>query len=128
MVMPGIWTIRREHIQIKRVLSDLGSIIGNNSKFHSFIFLFREFGKMWKLHEEKEEKVFSLLAKNVKGNFPETMLLEQHRELKGHWMVLNKFMEDPEKFAVALDTDGRMLIDKFRRHINYEEELFNEIK
>ncbi|MEK6888857.1 MAG: hemerythrin domain-containing protein [Nanoarchaeota archaeon] len=126
--MLGIGAIRREHIQIKSVLSDLGSIIGNASKFNSFIFLFKEFGRMWKEHEEKEEVVFQALTKKVKGEFPEKMLLEQHRELKGHWLVLKKFMGDPRSFAIALDTDGRMLIEKFKIHINYEEELFNEMR
>jgi hypothetical protein len=56
--------------------------------------------------------------------------LEEHRQLKGHWKVVQDFLKtsDDNKIRVALDTDGRMLIDKLREHMNAEDNFFDTLK
>ncbi|MBS3077206.1 hemerythrin domain-containing protein [Candidatus Pacearchaeota archaeon] len=122
--------IRREHEKIFDILSEICSFL-DEEEIDSLAIanLLHDFGIIWNSHELREERIFA--EKNRAGGFPEeTMLVEQHRELRGHWMILQEAIGsgDEEKIRVALDTDGRMLIDKFRKHIQFEEEYFDSNK
>ena len=77
---------------------------------------------MWNKHEREEHERFDSTPFHI-----EAMLLERDRQLRGHWRVLKRAvrLRDPLEMKVSLDTDGRMLYDKVRNHIQIEEELLH---
>lgn len=120
----------REHSQLLELLSSFEHFADREEvKSFQIMEITRVLDKVWTEHEIKEEKFFKEFYS--KGHsFPTTkMLLDEHRELRGHWkIVLNSvYSNDNEKLRVALDTDGRMLIDKLRRHIDLENKFLNFI-
>ena len=120
--------IKKEHEKIEEFLGEMSSFLdGGKIDLLLIANLLRDLGNVWNSHELREERIFAEIMDNG-GAFPEeTMLIEQHKELKGHWTVLQDAVAsgDKEKVQVALDTDGRMLIDKFRKHIEFEENYFD---
>jgi predicted metal-binding protein len=51
------------------------------------------------------------------------MILDQHKELKGHWIVISKAIKskNDQSMKATLDTDGKMLVEKLTKHIEEEE-------
>jgi hypothetical protein len=123
--------LRKEHEKIDNFLSEIDSFLDRERIDPPVVAnVLHDFGNIWNSHELREERIFAETTKR-EGNFPEeTMLIEQHKELRGHWQVLQEAIssEDENKIKIALDTDGRMLIDKFRKHIQFEEEYFDSLK
>ena len=87
---------------------------------------FEDFKNIWDKHEKREEHLLYFFQQLGRPFPVESMFLEQHRELRGHWKVLENAMKlnDVKKLDVVLDTDGRMLINKIRGHINKEDRFF----
>ncbi|PIN90007.1 hypothetical protein COU57_04815 [Candidatus Pacearchaeota archaeon CG10_big_fil_rev_8_21_14_0_10_32_14] len=78
---------------------------------------------LWNAHEEKEEKFLKKIS-DWGVNLPnEKMIIEEHREIRGHWKILQKSLKSKNKqeVLVTLDTDGKMVIEKFRSHMAREE-------
>ena len=52
------------------------------------------------------------------------------KNIKGHKKVLKEAITkgDEREIKVALDTDGRMLLDKLKEHLDHEERVINIIK
>lgn len=118
--------LKKEHAQIRGILSEMESLIGTDNQFY-VASLLDKLKQVWDRHEFREERIFQV-SKSKGMPFPEeTMLLEQHRELKGHWKVLREMFSrgNKQKIGVALDTDGRMMIEKFRRHMGAEDDFFD---
>ena len=88
-----------------------------------------ELGYLWDKHEEKEEAVFSKLMR-ADNPFMYKKVLMEHRELRGHWKCLKQALREGNRrdIWITLDTDGRMIIEKFRKHISNEETLFENVE
>jgi hypothetical protein len=57
------------------------------------------------------------------------MLIGEHIQLRGHWNILQQALgTDKEALRVALDTDGKILIEKLREHITKENEFFDKLR
>jgi hypothetical protein len=122
--------LKGEHLEIKGILLQIESFMDDGKIDYSLLIerLYR-LNELWDAHEIREEKFFGEIKKEV-GEFPaETMFLEDHKQLRGHWKVVQAFLKtgDEDKIKVALDTDGRMLIDKLRSHIKAEDEFFDSL-
>lgn len=120
--------MKREHVKINKILCQIENCM-KERKVNHFEALkgLVDLKSIWDEHEFKEEGLFSFFE-GFGRPFPvESMFLEQHRQLKGHWKILQEAinLQNWEKFEIALNTDGRMLIDKFREHIKAEEDFFN---
>src|SRR3989344_1369828 len=119
--MDKISELQKEHSEIKGLLSKIENSIDNNVNGEFIVELFDDLDKTWNRHEKREEKIFNKIVRYGKMPF-EKMLLNEHRELRGHWKVLRIAMDPVKKmFRVALDTDGRMLIRKLKEHIAIED-------
>lgn len=83
---------------------------------------------LWNTHEKEEEEFFKRLSSYKDKFSSEKMLIEEHKELKGHWKVLQISLkkEDKKEIFITLDTDGRMLIQKFKDHMAKEENIIKE--
>jgi len=84
---------------------------------------------LWDNHKEDEEYFFKKF-KREGFNIPfEAMFIEQHRQLKGHWKVLNKSLlhGDKNEIFTTLDTDGKMFVEKLKRHMDEEEKALKKV-
>ena len=128
--MESIPKIRHEHKEIDIELKELEAVIEDEEiNMANLKQSFNKIHNLWNNHEEKEEKLFEYFRE--KGiDFPIDELLFKHRELKGHKKVVQDAIASgsEEKIRVALDTDGRMLISKLRKHAQEEEELFDKLR
>lgn len=127
----SVYLLKEEHREMVSLFDELERF-ANKGDFselkHAFKSL-KQLGDLWNKHEKREEELFDL-SRQMGKPFPnEAMLVQEHKEFRGHWKVLNDAMnsEDPEQFCISLDTDGRMLIEKFRKHIKREEEFFDKL-
>jgi len=121
--------IKEEHIQIRKILVGiLGLINTKKLRIKELKARFHELGVLWNVHEAKEDHIFNHMSKR---DFPEEKsLIEQHRELRGHWKVLNDALDEGKdsEIRVSIDTDGKMLAEKFISHIDREERYFSKLK
>lgn len=129
--MTDIDKLKEEHVEISAVLDEIERNINEENSSASFYTpLLEKLKEVWDKHERKEEKMFFMGKENPKVFPTETMLLDQHKQLRGHWKVLKDTLankDDILNIIVALDTDGRMLIQKFRKHFQMEEEFFDKL-
>ena len=123
--------LKKEHDWILDLMLKLESFANDRNELNYSVILniTSIFDKVWKNHEIKEEKFFRNF--NLSGlHFPtEKMLLDEHRELRGHWKIVadSVVRRNMSKIRICLDTDGRMLIDKLRKHIVIENKFFDEL-
>lgn len=113
--------LKKDHILINRHIKDIERLRKNNKiNLNNLKTKFRDLCYLWNTHEEKEETLSNI--KNKKTLELEKFPLE-HRELKGHKKVIDNALKsrDQIKIKVALDTDGRMFIDKLKDHMGKEE-------
>lgn len=124
--MQQLGEIRKEHEQLLEYLSELESISNRNENIiNETAAQLTKIFEFWDAHEKKEERLFDTIS----NNFPVKSMKTSHKLLKGHWKVLNLTLrtQDLEKIKIALDTDGKMLADKLKRHILAEERLFDKL-
>lgn len=123
--MPNNFNLLKEHEQINQELIELEVIMNSEEiNYSNLIHVFKKLHDFWNFHEDREELFFTnIKKKGAKINFEKTLI--EHRELKGHWTVIRNAINsgDENEVKISLDTDGKMLIDKLRRHMNEEEEL-----
>jgi hypothetical protein len=121
--------IREEHVQIRRILDKLLSIVdAKRLRIEDLKSCCHELGVLWDVHEAKEDHIFNHMKET---HFPwKKSILEQHRELRGHWKVLNDAMESGKisEIKVAFDTDGRMLAEKFINHMAEEDVYMDKLR
>ncbi|MFH1425554.1 MAG: hemerythrin domain-containing protein [archaeon] len=123
----AILILKKEHEQINDLLSDIEAFYKDDSNSFYLTTLFKRLNRIWDEHELREERIFQV-SKEKGMPFPnETMLLQEHRELKGHWKVIEKALAKGNKKEIrtSLDTDCKMLISKFKNHIAGEEDYFD---
>lgn len=121
----SIVDLGEEHSEINVILSEIEEIIDSEEiNFSNLVHTFNKFFHLWDEHEKNEEELFSFLEKN-KINFPIFKFIFEHRELRGHKKVLEDAIKSGSDFKikVALDTDGRILINKIKRHMAYEDDI-----
>lgn len=123
--MQEVDTIFKEHDEMNNILFEINSFIDKPFNKEKLIDLMKVFEVLWNNHERMEDKAFGKIA-----GFPEKMILKQHKELRGHWKVLSDALNSNNKLEleIALDTDGKMLVDKFKKHIAYEENLLESFQ
>ena len=128
-MLKDIRLLKKEHSEIRKFLAEIEKFINGSDivDYKPFSILFNKFSYLWNEHEKFEDELFDSSNKKLKDFPTEKMLLEQHRQLKGHCKILKNAIDskDEHKLAVALDTDGRMLIEKFRNHLEIEDKFLD---
>jgi len=123
-MMTSIENIRKEHIQIERELAEIEIIMDEEEiNYPNLIHVFKNLFNSWDSHEEREDALLKSLVKD--GSFV-TKMLSQHVELRGHKKVIQDAINSGNEIEViaTLDTDARFFIDKIRKHMAQEEEMF----
>lgn len=127
--MNSIYKIKKEHEEIEIELAELETIMdAEELNFANLTHSFNKLRNLWNNHETKEDSFFEKIKE--KGiEFPVEKLMLDHKELRGHKKVISEAIKqgDENKIFVSLDTDGRMLINKMREHMQKENQLFDSI-
>lgn len=126
--MDSIAILKKEHIEISDILLRIKTIVySGNIDFNNLNDLLENLNQLWDSHELREERLFEI-SKEGGRPFPnETMLIEEHKQLRGHWRILRKAVDlrNEQGMKVAFINDGEMLVKKFSMHIGIEEDFFD---
>ncbi len=128
--MLPVEVIEKEHGVIRRRLDDIEKAFSESDR-ENILMLLLDFESYWNSHEEKEEKFLDWFEENSGEEFPfGKTLVNEHRRLRGHWKVLKDFLLNKRgpQLAAALNTDGKMVLDKIREHIRKEDAFFARTK
>lgn len=126
--MEQVRILRNEHEVIRGYLIELEYLAERGFARVQFDTLLNKMSLLWDIHEKQEEVFFDLLE-SINNRFQnKKMLLKEHRELRGHWRVLKEAVKsgDFNRCKVAFDTDGRMLAEKVRIHIEKEDMFLSD--
>lgn len=121
-------TIEKEHKIIKIKLDEIEKAFSHEDN-KRILQILSNFESYWNMHEEREEKLIDWFEKKSGKKFPYgKTIINEHRQLRGHWKVLKEFLKHKKgpELQAALDTDGRMILNKIRKHIRDEDEFFDK--
>jgi len=122
--MELIKELKKEHAVLSKKIQALREMFGFSLDRERIKLSLGDFEKFWNSHEEKEENFFN---ERKDLDFAK-MIIEEHLDLRGHWEVIQKYLDKRDvALKVALETDGKMILDKFEKHIKKEEEYFNSL-
>jgi hypothetical protein len=139
--MTSLGILRKEHKTLEVELKELEALIGpevddvegeedeKEVNYPNLIHTIKRVVDFWNSHEDKEER----FLKEIGDKYPELKfdtILFQHKELSGHKKIIMNAINAGNDFEikVALDTDGRIIMDKIRRHMKEEDELFDKMQ
>lgn len=127
--MNFIEELKQEHEEIENELKELENImqdgdINYSNLHHTFIKLC----DIWNKHEEKEEIIFPIMEKE-QIIIPVKKMLCEHRELRPHKNAIIKALLSGSQIEMkdALNNHAIVIIDKFRKHIEDEENILYSI-
>ncbi|MCF7910528.1 hemerythrin domain-containing protein [Candidatus Pacearchaeota archaeon] len=119
--------LKSEHEEIERELIELDEIVdARNEKINypNLIHVFRKLKKFWDEHEEKEEKLFSILeSENMK--IPIEKLKFEHKLLRPHKERVKEAINSGSeaKMKKALEDNCTVIVKQLREHIDEEEDI-----
>lgn len=121
--------LKQEHEEIERELAELESIMQDEIiNYPNLVHVLKTLCNFWDKHEQKEEGVFQIL-KHERIVMPVKAMLFDHKTLGVHKDALNKAINSGSEIEVknALNTHGKIIIEKLRKHINDEDEILYRI-
>jgi DUF438 domain-containing protein len=121
--------LRLEHEQIERELVELESISESEIiNYPNLVHVFKKLCSVWNPHEKKEERIFPILEKeNIK--IPVKTILFEHKELRKHKDAIQNAIDSGSEIEMkkALNTSGKTIIKKLKKHINDEDNILYTI-
>ena len=123
--MNKIEEIKREHETIELDLRELEVIIFSEElNYANLIHVCRHLTEFWDAHEAKEKEVFAELAR-FDEKIPIKTIDFEHGELRVHWEAIKEAINSGSEFKVkeVLDSHGKALIERLRKHIEFEDNL-----
>lgn len=127
--MNPIDKLKEEHDLIERELLEFDEIINSDViNYPNLLHVFKKFCGMWDTHEEKEEAVFRIM-RNEGLVVPVYKMRCDHKDLRMHLENLKKaFLSGSDaKIKMSLKKDLKSLVEKVRKHKNYEDEILYTI-
>ena len=127
--MNSIEKLKQEHEDIERELSELELIMQDEMiNYPNRIHVLKNLCIIWDKHEQGEERIFPIL-KHERIIIPVKAMLWDHKELKPHKEALKKAIATVGEIRIkeALNTHGKIIIEKLRKHINDEDEVLYRI-
>lgn len=122
--MEAIELLKEEHEKVAQYLLDLEAVMNTSPlNFPAVVHLMKEGSVFWDMHESKEEDIFALL--NEGGyKIPIHAIYFEHGELKKHREAIQKAINSGSeaKLKESLENHGRKLIERMRKHVNYEDQ------
>jgi hypothetical protein len=127
--MNSIEKLKQEHEELERDLIELESIMQENTiNYPNLIHTLKNLVECWDKHEQKEELIFPIL-KHERIIVPVEKMMFDHKNLKPHKEAMSKAINSGSEFEIknALNTHGKIIIEKLRKHINDEDEILYRI-
>jgi len=127
--MNSIEKLKQEHEEIERELAELEAIMSEDSiNYPNLLHVFKTLIELWDKHEQKEETIFPIL-KHERIVIPVKAMLFDHKTLGVHREAIKKAINSGSEIEVknALNTHGKLIIEKLRKHINDEDEILYRI-
>lgn len=123
--MNALELLEKEHEDIERELLEMEAISESETiNYPNLVHVFKKLHCTWNTHEEKEEKIFPIMKKeNI--IVPVKKMLFDHKDLRVHKWAMNKAIESGSEFEMknALETRGKAIIEKLRKHIEDEDQV-----
>ena len=118
--------LKLEHINIETDLRELETAANSiNINYPSLVHVIRKMGDFWNKHEDKEEKLFSVLSK--KGfPIPSKKIFFEHSKFKRHKQNIIDAINSGNESEVkkVLQSDGLFLVREMRSHMKEEDWIF----
>lgn len=127
--MNAIEVLKKEHEEIERELLELEEIMSADFiNYPNLAHVWRKLIDMWNAHEDKEEKVFSVLN-HAKIVIPVETMKFQHKSMRIHKDAIDRALRSRSEYEMkkALHADGTVIIAKLRKHIKFEDEILYTI-
>lgn len=121
----SLLSLRKDHQNIEREIKEIETIISEDEiNRPNFIHVFNKLCNLWDNHEQKEKKLLS-----QKKNFEFSYLPLSDKNLVGHKKVLQLAAKSGSEIQlkVALENDGKMLINKLRSEIKKDNMFFGKL-
>ena len=121
-------SLKKEHDLIEIELEELETVMEDEEfNYSNLKHVFEKLCRIWDSHETKEKNFFDSKINEFK--IENHVLHFNNPELKGHKKVIQDAIKSGSEFdlKVSLDTDGKMLIEKLRRDISKDNELYERI-
>jgi DUF438 domain-containing protein len=118
--------LRLEHISIETDLKELeGFAYSININYPNLIHIIRRMGDFWNKHEDKEEKLFSILS-NKGFPIPSKKIFFEHTKFKRHRQNIIDAINSGNEQEVkkVLQSDGLFLVREMREHMKEEDWIF----
>ncbi|MDP3987435.1 MAG: hypothetical protein Q8P81_04390, partial [Nanoarchaeota archaeon] len=122
--------LKKEHEDIFKSIIEVEEVIEDgNTSASEIIYIFTNFLRLVKQHEQNESFIFRKLENNCDLKVPMYKIMIDSRRINGHVFVMKKAMhsQDETNLRVALDNDGRMLLSKIKEQIFREEMVLDRI-
>lgn len=124
-IMNSIEKLKQEHEEIERDLIELETIMQDEIiNYPNLLHTINNLIECWDKHEEKEERIFPIL-KHEQIIIPVKEMLFDHKKLGIHKEAIKKAINSGNELEVknALNSHGKIIIEKLRKHINDEDEI-----
>ena len=121
--MNAIKMLEEEHRNIERELLELEAIMeAEEINYSNLNHVFERLHNLWNSHEEKEAKIFQIL-KNEEIKMPVDKMMFEHSELSMHRKAMMAAIKSGSEINMkkALNSNGKIIIEKLRRHMEDEE-------
>jgi len=128
-IMNSIEKLKQEHEEIERELSELELIMQDEIiNYSNLLHTLKNLVEYWDKHEQREERIFPIL-KHEKIIIPVKTMLFDHKILRVHKDAIKNAINSKSELKVkdALNTHGKIIIEKLRKHINDEDEILYRI-
>ena len=120
-----IEVLKKEHEEIENRLKEFENLFRQKLNYEQLLEVYNKLVKIWYYHEKKEDEIFK---SKIKKEERENLKLE-HKSIKGHSEIIKKALdtEDRHHIKVVIDTDGRLLVNRLRNHMNKENKIYNSL-
>ncbi len=123
--MNPIEILKKEHEQIEMELMELDEVMSTKIiNYPVLLHSFKKLCKIWDVHEEKEEGLFSIMRKDQLLAPIYTMSCE-HKDLRDHVGKINNSIHSGSDYRIrkSFEDDLKVIMTKIRTHINDEDEI-----
>ena len=127
--MNPIEKVIEEHDNIERELIELEEVLASDEvNYSNLLHSLKKVTELWNDHENKEEKLFTILAKE-EVRIPVFKMGFDHRRLRGHREAILQAIAFGSEALVkeAMEKDGEYIIAALKRHMNDEEGILRMI-
>ena len=123
--MDPIKTLEKEHDDISREIIEFETIMDSEVvNYPNLIHVFKRFCSLWDSHENKEERIFSIMNRKMM-TIPIETIKTDHEYLCGHIKNMKEAINSGDDYRVrkCFEDDLKVLIEKIKKHMELEDDI-----